>query len=167
MCIRDRLRGWREGYDVIYGVRSHRDGESWLKKATAHLFYRLIGSVSRVEIPRDTGDCRLMTRRGVRELTRLREEHRFMKGLFAWVGFPSRPLVYRRSPRLAGSTKWSYWKLWNLALEGITSFTIGPLKIASYLGLSVAFLSLLYAAFVIWKTLMYGDPCLLYTSRCV
>jgi len=165
--IPEMLKGWREGYDVIYGVRSDREGESWLKKATAQLFYRLIGSVSRVEIPRDTGDFRLMSRRVVRELSRLREEHRFMKGLFAWVGFPSRPLVYRRSARLAGTTKWSYWKLWNLALEGITSFTIAPLKIASYLGLSVAFLSLLYAAFVIWKTLMYGEPVRGYPSLLV
>ncbi|MCB1933541.1 MAG: glycosyltransferase [Candidatus Accumulibacter sp.] len=165
--IPEMLTGWREGYDVIYGVRSHRDGESWLKKGTAKLFYRLIGSVSRVEIPPDTGDFRLMTRRVVRELSRLREEHRFMKGLFAWVGFPSRPIRYRRSPRAAGITKWSYWKLWNLALEGITSFTIGPLKIATYLGLSVALLSLLYAAFVIWKTLIYGDPVRGYPSLMV
>lgn len=165
--IPEMLKGWREGYDVVYGVRSDRDGESWLKKATAQLFYRLIGSVSRVAIPRDTGDFRLMTQRVVRELSRLREEHRFMKGLFAWVGFPSRPLVYRRDRRQAGISKWSYWKLWNLALEGITSFTIGPLKIATYLGLSVAVMSLLYAAIVIWKTLMYGDPVRGYPSLLV
>ena len=90
-----------------------------------------------------------------------------MKGLFAWVGFPSRPLVYHRDRRQAGISKWSYWKLWNLALEGITSFTIGPLKIATYLGLSVAVLSLLYAAIVIWKTLMYGDPVRGYPSLLV
>ncbi|WP_291995016.1 glycosyltransferase family 2 protein [Candidatus Accumulibacter sp. ACC003] len=155
--IPELLAGWRQGYDVVYGVRSHREGESWMKKTTAQLFYRFIRRVSRVDIPQNTGDFRLMTRRVVHELSGLREQHRFMKGLFAWVGFPAKPMLYRRQPRLAGQSKWSYWHLWNLALEGITSFTIGPLKIATYLGLSVAVLSLLYAAVVIWKTLMYGD----------
>ncbi|WP_313950134.1 glycosyltransferase family 2 protein [Accumulibacter sp.] len=165
--IPEMLDGWRDGYDIVYGVRSQRDGETWLKKGSARLFYRFLQSVSRVDIPRDTGDFRLMTRRAVLELSRLREEHRFMKGLFAWIGFPSRPIAYRRDPRLAGETKWNYWKLWNLALEGITSFTIRPLKIATYLGLSVAVLSLLYAAFVIWKTLMFGDPVRGYPSLMV
>ncbi|MCB1943481.1 MAG: glycosyltransferase family 2 protein [Candidatus Accumulibacter sp.] len=165
--IPEMLAGWREGYDIVYGVRSHREGETWLKKRTASLFYRFIRRVSRVDIPRDTGDFRLMTRRVVLELTRLREQHRFMKGLFAWVGFPSKAMPYRRLPRAAGKSKWSYWHLWNLALEGITSFTIGPLKIATYLGLSVAVLSLLYAAIVIWKTLMYGDEVRGYPSLMV
>lgn len=165
--IPQMLEGWREGYDVVYGMRSQRDGETWLKKATAKAFYRLIQRVSRVAIPRDTGDFRLMTRRAVAELGRLREEHRFMKGLFAWIGFPSKPFLYRRDPRAAGETKLNYWKLWNLAVEGITSFTIAPLKAATYCGLGVALLALLYAAFVIWKTLMHGDPVRGYPSLMV
>jgi len=152
------LEGWREGYDVVYGVRTKRDGETWFKQLTAKYFYRFIKSVSRVQIPTDTGDFRLMTRRAVDAVGQLREEHRFMKGLFAWVGFPSRPLHYRREARVAGTTTWSYWKLWNFALEGITSFTVAPLKVATYLGLSVAALALLFAAFVSWKALVFGDP---------
>lgn len=148
---------WREGYDVVYGVRTQRDGESWLKKATAKVFYQLIRRLSRVAIPTDTGDFRLMSRRVVLEMKRLREVHRFMKGLFAWVGFPSHPLYYRRAPRAAGTTKWNYWNLWNFALEGITSFTVAPLKVATYAGLGVAIMALAYALFVVWKALVFGD----------
>jgi glycosyltransferase involved in cell wall biosynthesis len=155
--IPQMLEVWRQGYDVVYGVRSQRDGETWFKKLTAKYFYRLIRAVSRVEIPKDTGDFRLMTRRAVLALAELREEHRFMKGLFAWIGFPSTPIYYRRDPRVAGQTKWNYWKLWNFAIEGITSFTAAPLKIATYSGLIVALLSLMYSMFVIWKALVYGD----------
>lgn len=155
--IPQMLEIWREGYDVVYGVRTHRDGETWFKKISAKYFYQIIRAVSRVDIPKDTGDFRLMTRRAVVELSRLKEEHRFMKGLFAWIGFPSRPLYYRRDPRLAGTTKWNYWNLWNFAVEGLTSFSVAPLKVATYFGLSVASVSLLYAAFVIWKALVFGD----------
>jgi glycosyltransferase involved in cell wall biosynthesis len=149
---------WREGYDVVYGKRTIRDGETWFKKTTAMYFYKLIKQVSRVDIPEDTGDFRLMSRRAVVALSQLREEHRFMKGLFAWIGFPAAAFPYRRDPRAAGITKWNYWKLWNFALEGITSFTVAPLKVSTYVGLFVAVLALLYAVVVIWKALVYSDP---------
>jgi glycosyltransferase involved in cell wall biosynthesis len=155
--IPQMLEIWREGYDVVYGTRTVREGESWFKKATARYFYRLIKQVSRVDIPKDTGDFRLMSRRAVQALVTLREEHRFMKGLFAWIGFPAKPFLYRRDPRAAGETKWNYWKLWNFAIEGITSFSVAPLKVSTYLGLAVAVLALVYAVFVIWKALIYGD----------
>jgi glycosyltransferase involved in cell wall biosynthesis len=156
--IPEMLASWRQGYDVVYGVRTQRDGETWFKQLTAKYFYRLIKKVSRVDIPKDTGDFRLMTRRAVEAVGKLREEHRFMKGLFAWIGFPSTPVFYRRDPRAAGTTSWNYWNLWNFALEGITSFTVAPLKVATYLGLGVAVLALLYAAFVVWKAIMFSDP---------
>jgi glycosyltransferase involved in cell wall biosynthesis len=110
------VASWESGFDVVYAKRARRDGETWLKKATASVFYRVIRNLSRVSIPPDTGDCRLMSRRVVNELMRLREHHRFMKGLFAWVGFPSVAIEYNRDPRVAGATKFNYWKLWNFAL---------------------------------------------------
>lgn len=158
---------WQKGFDVVYAVRTVREGETWLKRATASSFYRVIRSMSRVDIPKDTGDFRLMSRRVVQALSELREQHRFMKGLFAWVGFPAKAVYYQRAPRAAGTTKWNYWKLWNLALEGITSFTIAPLKIATYIGLAVALLAFFYAAFVIYKTIVYGDPVQGYPSLMV
>lgn len=161
------IDGWREGFDVVYAVRTEREGETWLKKATASIFYRVIQSVSRIKIPKDTGDFRLMSRRAIDALARLREHHRFMKGLFSWVGFPSKPIYYKRAPRAAGETKWNYWKLWNFALEGITSFTVAPLKMATYIGLAIAALSFLYAALVVYKTLRYGDPVQGYPSLMV
>ena len=149
---------WQEGYDVVYARRTARDGETFIKKATAKLFYRFIQGVSRVKIPEDTGDYRLLSRRAVEALKQLRETHRFMKGLFAWIGYPQIAVNYRRDPRFAGSTKWNYWHLWNFAIEGITSFTINPLKIASYLGLTTSIGSFTYALFVIYKTLVFGEP---------
>ena len=156
--IVDMVREWRAGFDVVYARRSTREGETWLKKATAAAFYRLIRRVSRVDIPADTGDYRLMSRRACDALARLREQHRFMKGLFAWIGFPAKAIDYRRDPRRAGSTKFNYWKLWNFALEGVTGFTIAPLKIATYLGLATAAFAFLFLALVIFRTLVFGDP---------
>jgi glycosyltransferase involved in cell wall biosynthesis len=151
------VREWEKGFDIVYAMRSHRDGETWLKKATASAFYKVMDQLSgRVNIPRDTGDFRLMSRRSVDALLQLREQHRFMKGLFAWVGFPSKAIKYRRDPRAAGETKFNYWKLWNFALEGITSFTIAPLKLATYLGLLTASLAFVYGLWIIGKTLFLG-----------
>jgi glycosyltransferase involved in cell wall biosynthesis len=151
------IDGWKEGYDVVYARRTHRDGETWMKKATASLFYRLMSKLSRVQIPRDTGDYRLMSRRAVNALLQLREHHRFMKGLFAWIGFPSKAVDYRRDPRAAGETKFNYWKLWNFAIEGLTSFTIAPLKLATYLGSLIAFCAFAAGLWVIAKTLLWGE----------
>lgn len=156
--IPDLVREWRAGFDVVYARRTMRDGETFLKKATAHAFYRLMRRVNRVQIPEDTGDFRLLSRRAVESLKALREHHRFMKGLFAWIGYPQKAVPYRRDPRFAGESKFNYWRLWNFAIEGFTSFTIAPLKIATYFGLGVAMLSFLYAAVIVFKTLAHGDP---------
>ncbi|WP_198969156.1 glycosyltransferase family 2 protein [Xylophilus sp. ASV27] len=153
----DFIREWKNGYDVVYGRRTHRDGESWAKKATARYFYQVIGKLSKVQIPANTGDFRLMSRRAVDALLQLREHHRFMKGLFAWVGYPSIAVEYRRPPRAAGVSKFNYWKLWNFALEGITSFTILPLKLATYLGVFIALFSVLAGSWIILKTLLWGE----------
>ncbi|MGH9891562.1 MAG: glycosyltransferase, partial [bacterium] len=158
---------WRSGYDVVYAKRTARDGESLLKKASAHAFYRLMQRVSRVKIPEDTGDFRLLSRRAVNALKQLKERHRFMKGLFAWIGYAQKAVEYRRVPRFAGETKWNYWRLWNFALDGITSFTTGPLKIAAYTGMFVSLLAILFAAFIVYKTLVFGEPVQGYPSLMV
>lgn len=157
--IPELVRTWREGYDVVYAQRRARAGETWLKRATAAAFYRIMERLGgRVKLPRDTGDFRLMSRRATDALLTLREQHRFMKGLFAWIGFPSKAVLYDRAPRAAGTTKWNYWKLWNLSLEGITSFTVAPLKVATYLGLVCAIGSLGYGTFMVVRTLLFGNP---------
>jgi glycosyltransferase involved in cell wall biosynthesis len=152
------LEQWRAGYDNVYARRRQRDGETWLKKASAAWFYKVIGKLSRVRIPQDTGDFRLLSRRAVEALRQLREQHRFMKGLFAWIGYPSIAVEYDRDPRHAGRTKFSYWKLWNFALEGITSFTIAPLRLATYFGILVALAAFVAIVVLVAKTLLYGDP---------
>jgi glycosyltransferase involved in cell wall biosynthesis len=149
---------WRQGFDVVYGTRTRRDGESWLKRATAAAFYRVINRLSDTAIPPDTGDFRLMSRRVLDALGQLRERQRFMKGLFAWVGFRQVALPYERAPRLAGSSKFNYWRLWNLALEGITGFSTVPLRVATYLGIGTALVAFVYGLWVIAKTLLWGDP---------
>jgi glycosyltransferase involved in cell wall biosynthesis len=157
--IPDLVAGWREGFDVVYAQRRVREGETATKRATATLFYRLMQHLGgRVRIPPNTGDFRLMSRRAVDALLRLREHHRFMKGLFAWIGFPAKAVLYDRAPRAAGTSKWNYWKLWNLALEGITSFTVMPLKIATYLGLAVALFALAFGSVIVVRTLIFGNP---------
>jgi polyisoprenyl-phosphate glycosyltransferase len=162
--IPDLVEGWREGFDMVYARRRKRDGETWMRRATAFVFYRLVRSVGGFEVPSDVGDFRLMSRRHLDAVLRLRERHRFMKGLFSWVGFPSKAVLYDRSPRHADTTKWNYWGLWNFALEGITSFTIVPLKIATYLGLLVAAFAVLFGGYIVIATLLFGNPVAGYPS---
>ena len=161
---------WRhflDGHDVVYGVRRSRAGEGVLKRATANAFYRVIGRLSRTPIPADTGDFRLLSRRANLALRGLRERHRFMKGLFGWIGYRQLGVAYDREPRAAGTTKWNYWRLWNFALEGITSFSAAPLKVATYVGLLTALIAFAYGLVVIFRTLLYGDPVAGYPSLMV
>jgi glycosyltransferase involved in cell wall biosynthesis len=155
---------WRAGYDTVYAQRRLREGDTWLKKRTAAAFYRIMRNLGEVPLPPNVGDFRLMSRRVVDAVQQLREHHRFMKGLFAWVGFPSTAVVYDRQPRGAGTTKWSFWKLWNFAIEGITSFSIAPLKLATYLGLAVALFAVLFGAQLIMRTLLFGNSVAGYPS---
>ena len=149
---------WREGYDVVYATRSSREGETWLKKWTSKMFYKIMGSLTKIEVPRDTGDFRLMDRKVVEALKELREHHRFMKGLFSWVGYKQIGVSYNRDPRYGGKTKWNLGKLFNFAIEGITSFSYIPLKFASLMGVIVSFLSFVYGIFIVIKTLIFGNP---------
>lgn len=156
--ILEMIHLYEKGYDTVYGQRQERHGETWLKKKSASYFYRLIQNVSRVNIPQDTGDFRLLSRRSIEALRKLPENNRFMKGIFAWIGYPQVALPYTREARVAGNTKFNYWKLWNFALDGITSFTTLPLKMASYVGLIVALSSFFYGGYIITCTLFFGDP---------
>ncbi len=148
---------WRQGYDNVYGTRLARDGESWLKRSTAAAFYRVIGRLSKTPIPADTGDFRLLSPRALQALGQLRERHRFMKGLFGWVGFRRKALPYHRHARLVGQSKFGLWKLWNFALEGITGFSTAPLRVTTYLGLLTASVAFVFAVWVVAKAALYGD----------
>ncbi len=158
---------WQNGYDVIYAKRAKREGESAFKKLTAHLFYRLMGMIGQIKIPEDTGDYRLLSRRAVDALNTLGEHHRFMKGLFTWIGYRQKAVMYDRDPRHAGESKWNYWHLWNFAIEGITSYSSAPLKLASYLGLLTALGAFSYGIFIVIRTMLYGDPVQGYPSMAV
>jgi glycosyltransferase involved in cell wall biosynthesis len=149
---------WREGYDDVHGTRVAREGEGLLKRGTAHLFYRLIGRLSHTPVPADTGDFRLLSPRALQALRGLRERQRFMKGLFGWIGYRRIAVPYERKARLAGRSKFSFWKLWNFALEGITSFSTAPLRIATWLGVATALVAFAYAAWIVVKALLWGDP---------
>ena len=158
---------WREGYDVVYGTRASRAGETGFKKMTATGFYRVMEKLSSTPIPRDTGDFRLLSRRALDALKQVRERQRFMKGLFTWVGFRQLPVIYHRDPRHAGQTKWNYWRLWNFAIEGITSFSNAPLKLATYVGLLAAVFAFLFGIWVLAKALWFGDAVRGYPSLMV
>jgi glycosyltransferase involved in cell wall biosynthesis len=166
--IPDLVRMFKEsGADVIYAQRGDRAGETLMKRLTSHLFYRIMKRISGIEMPIDTGDFRLMSRRAVAALLQLREHHRFMKGLFAWIGFRQIAYRYERDPRFAGNSKFNYWRLWNFSLEGLTSFTIAPLKIATYVGTFTAAGAALYGTGIILGTLVWGNPVAGYPSLLV
>jgi glycosyltransferase involved in cell wall biosynthesis len=165
--IEKLVEKWQEGYDVVYATRRSRQGESWLKRFTADAFYRTLEKMSPVSIPRDTGDFRLLDRCVVEALKQLPERTRFMKGLFAWVGFQQTSILFEREPRHQGQTTWNYWKLWNFALDGITSFSFVPLKVWSYIGLLISLVSLGYASFLVLRTIISGADVPGYASTIV
>jgi glycosyltransferase involved in cell wall biosynthesis len=151
------LERFHAGFDVVYATRNARDGESALKRLTSAAFYRVMEKMSDTAVPRDTGDFRLLSRRAVDALGKLRERQRFMKGLFAWIGYRQTSVLYHRDAREAGTTKWNYWRLWNFALEGITSFSTAPLRIATWMGITAASFAFIYGVFVLLKALLEGD----------
>lgn len=156
--IGEMIAGWREGYDVVSAKRRARSDETWFKRSMASAFYAVMGRLGDAPIPRDVGDFRLLSRKAIDAVVALRERHRFMKGVFAWVGFPSKTVPYDVAPRRAGATKWNYWRLWNLSIEGITGATIAPLRLATFLGFASAAAAFLAALYFIVKTIAFGDP---------
>jgi len=155
--IPEMIAQWHAGYDVVFATRKARHGESVAKKTTANLFYRIINSMSKIDIPKDTGDFRLMSRRAYQAVNKLRERNRFMKGLFAWVGYKQKQIYFEREPRAAGTTKWNYSKLWRFALDGITSFSYMPLRFATWVGMTVAIFAFIYGVIIIAKTIILGN----------
>ena len=147
---------WLEGYDVVYGVRENRKGDTFAKRTTSRWFYRIINTVTEINIPANVGDYRLMDRCVVEALKKFPERNRFMKGLFAWVGFRQVGVPYERPERFRGVSKWNYWRLWNFAIDGFTGFTTVPLRLWSYFGMLIAIASFIYALFLIVRTILLG-----------
>jgi glycosyltransferase involved in cell wall biosynthesis len=150
------LERWRNGADTVYGVRASRASDGAMKRTSAGLFYQVFNMMSPVRIPANAGDYRLMDRRVVDEIGKLKERGRFMKGLMAWPGFHTESVEFERKPRAAGTTSFNYWKLWNFALDGITSFSTVPLRLWLYVGSFISLLSFLYAAYFVVKVLVFG-----------
>lgn len=154
--IKDFIAHWENGSEVVLAKRIDRSMDSFAKRMSAKLFYRFNNKISKVAIPENVGDYRLITRKVLQALQQLPESERFMKGLFAWVGFKTSVVEYKRDARIAGDTSFNGWKLWNLAIEGITSFSTFPLKVWLYMGFVVSLISFLYGIFIIFKTIFLG-----------
>lgn len=165
--IPEMIKYWEEGYDDVYARRKSRKGESPLKKLTSWGFYRVLQSMTNIEIQKDTGDFRLLDRRCVEAIKQLRESQRYTKGLYSWIGYNKKEILYDRDPRIAGKTKWNYRRLINLSIDGITSFTTSPLRWAAILGIIISCAGFLYMLAIILKTLIYGVDVSGYASMMV
>ena len=158
------LEYWEQGYDDVYARRKSRSGESWFKRTTSEGFYKVLQKSTNIPIQRDTGDFRLLSRRSVEALRQFRESERYTKGMFSWVGYKKKEILYDRDPRLAGETKWNYGKLVNLAIDGITSFTTAPLRISSIFGVVISFFAFIYILVIVGRTLFFGTDLAGYPS---
>lgn len=162
--IPQMIEEWEKGYDDVYARRRSRAGETWFKKASAHWYYRILQQFADIDIPADVGDFRLLDRQAVDALCSLRERQRYTKGLFSWIGYNKKELLFDREPRAAGNSKMNFLKLFGLAVDGITSFSVAPLRLASVLGIIISSVAFIYLVFVVVKTLLYGDPVAGYPS---
>jgi len=151
------IKYWEDGYDDVYARRNSREGETWFKKTTSKVYYQLLQKATHIEIQKDTGDFRLLDRRCVEALTQIRESQRYTKGMFSWIGYKKKEIVYDRDPRAAGQTKWNYHKLFNFAIDGLTSFTTAPLRISSVVGFVVSIIAFVFIVIVVVKTTLFGD----------
>lgn len=154
--IPEMIKYWEEGYDDVYAKRKSREGETWLKKFTSKMYYRVLQGFTRIEIQKDTGDFRLLDRRCVEALKSMRENQRYTKGLFSIIGYNKKEILYDRDPRAAGQTKWNYGKLIDLSIDGITSFTTSPLRWAALIGCGVSVIGFIYMLYIIIKTIVTG-----------
>ena len=154
--ILEMIKYWQQGFDVVYAKRRSRRGETYLKLLTANLFYKFINKFSDITIPSNVGDYRLLSRRVVDDINKMREKNRFMKGIFAWVGYPSKEILFDRDERNAGETSFNFLKLFNFAVDGITSFSVAPLRVFFYTGLFILLLSFTYAGYIIIRAMVLG-----------
>ena len=154
--IPEMIKYWEEGYDDVYAKRRSREGETWLKKFTSKMYYKVLQGFTRIEIQKDTGDFRLLDRRCVEALKSMRENQRYTKGLFSIIGYNKKEILYDRDPRAAGQTKWNYGKLIDLSIDGITSFTTSPLRWAALIGCGVSVIGFIYMIYIIIKTIVTG-----------
>ena len=154
--IPEMIKYWEEGYDDVYAKRKSREGETWLKKFTSKMYYKVLQSFTRIQIQKDTGDFRLLDRRCVEALKAIRETQRYTKGLFSWIGYNKKEILYDRDPRAAGQTKWNYAKLIDLSIDGITSFTTSPLRWSAIFGVLVSIIGFIYMLYIIIKTIVTG-----------
>ncbi|MDN4079273.1 glycosyltransferase family 2 protein [Paenibacillus polymyxa] len=162
--IVEMIKYWEQGYDDVYAKRATRAGETWFKKWTASSFYKLLQKMSRIPIQENTGDFRLLDRRCIEALKQLRETQRYTKGMFSWIGFNKKEILFNRDSRAAGETKWNYYKLLDLAIEGITSFTTAPLRFSAMLGVFISIGAFFYMIFIITRTLIFGGSVAGYAS---
>lgn len=156
--IPELVKYWEQGYDDVYAKRRSRKGETWLKKFTSKMYYKVLQKLTRIEIQKDTGDFRLLDRRCVNALKKLRETQRNTKSMFSWIGYNKKEVLYDRDPRIAGKTKWNYMKLFDLAIDGITSFTTSPLRISTFLAIPTFIVLFIYFIYVIAKTFVVHEP---------
>lgn len=154
--IVEMIKYFEEGYDDVYAKRKSREGESFFKKWTSKVFYKFLEKISKIPIQKDTGDFRLLSKKAISSLKQLRESQRYTKGLFSLIGFKKKEILFIRKPRAAGKTKWNYIQLTNLAVEGITSFSIAPLKLTMFLGFFLFLVGIIYLMYVIVKALFFG-----------
>ena len=155
--IPEMIKYWEQGFDDVYAKRLSREGETWFKKFTSGLFYRILQKSTNIPIQIDTGDFRLLDQRCIEALKQIRESHRYTKGMFSWIGFKKKEIAYKRDPRIAGKTKFNYSKLVNFAIDGILSFTTAPLRISSILGIIISVIAFIFIAIVVIKTMIFGD----------
>ncbi|MCG9552101.1 glycosyltransferase family 2 protein [Vibrio sp. Isolate31] len=165
--IPQMIAKWREGYDVVNMQRRQRDGETWFKKFSAASFYKVMNAAAKIDVPENVGDFRLLSREVVDHINQLPERNRYMKGIFSWPGFRQATIQFNRDARFCGETKWNYLKLIGLAMDGITSFSIRPLRIATAVGGLVALSAFIYGMVIVFKTMMFGEPITGYPSMMV
>lgn len=156
--IPEMVYWWEQGYDDIYAKRKSRGEESWLRRSFSLLFYKILQKTTKIEVLQNVGDFRLLDKSCIAALRNIRESERYTKGMFCWIGFRKKEILFDRGDRVAGKSAWNFWSLFSLAIEGITSFTTSPLRISSIFGFIVSILAFIYMAFVLIKTWIFGDP---------